>query len=254
MILSAQRWTAEEVARRWLASTQLAKCFTDDVPAPDPRCVAESARDEKLVAKLRRRLRGWCATLEASFLPTTASERPVFDPPHRVRTGRNQRVWRSPLAQKPPRLRGGASPSPYATPRPRAQKPPRLRGGASPPPYATPRPRAQKPPRLRGGASPSPYATPRHAAQKPPRLRGGASPSPYAPPRHAAQKPPRLRGGASPSPYATPRPRAQKPPRLRGGASPSPYATPRHAARCNSRCPLVHLSRRSLSPTRKSKP
>jgi hypothetical protein len=52
----AKRWTAEEVVRRWLTITRLAKCFTDDVPAPDPRHVAELARDKKLVAKLRRRL------------------------------------------------------------------------------------------------------------------------------------------------------------------------------------------------------
>jgi hypothetical protein len=52
----AKRWTPEEVVRRWLTITRLAKYFRDDVPAPDPQKVAELARDKKLVAKLRRRL------------------------------------------------------------------------------------------------------------------------------------------------------------------------------------------------------
>jgi hypothetical protein len=52
----AKRWTAEDVVRRWLTVTRLAKCFTDDVPAPDPQRVEQLARNKKLVAKLRRRL------------------------------------------------------------------------------------------------------------------------------------------------------------------------------------------------------
>jgi hypothetical protein len=52
----AKRWTAEEVVRRWLTVTKLAKCFTDDLPTPDPKQVENLARDKKLVAKLRRRL------------------------------------------------------------------------------------------------------------------------------------------------------------------------------------------------------
>ncbi|MHB8861261.1 MAG: transposase, partial [Pirellulaceae bacterium] len=52
----AKRWTAEDVVRRWLTITRLAKCFTDDVPAPDPQRVEQLARNKKLVAKLRGRL------------------------------------------------------------------------------------------------------------------------------------------------------------------------------------------------------
>ena len=53
----AKRWTAEEVVRRWLTITRLAKSFADDLPTPDPQQVEKLARDKKLVAKLRRRLR-----------------------------------------------------------------------------------------------------------------------------------------------------------------------------------------------------
>ena len=53
----AKRWTAEEVVRRWLTVTKLAKCFADSLPTPDPKRVAQLVRDKKLVAKLRRRLR-----------------------------------------------------------------------------------------------------------------------------------------------------------------------------------------------------
>ncbi len=52
----ARRWTAEEVVRRWLTVTRLAKCLTDEVPEPNWDRVAELAKDKKLVAKLRRRL------------------------------------------------------------------------------------------------------------------------------------------------------------------------------------------------------
>ena len=52
----AKRWTAEEVVRRWLTITKLAKCFADDLPTPDPQHMEKLVRDKKLVAKLRRRL------------------------------------------------------------------------------------------------------------------------------------------------------------------------------------------------------
>jgi hypothetical protein len=52
----AKRWSAEEVVRRWLTITKLAKCFSDDLPTPNPQQVEKLARDKKLVAKLRRRL------------------------------------------------------------------------------------------------------------------------------------------------------------------------------------------------------
>ena len=52
----AKRWTAEEVVRRWLTITKLAKCFADDLPTPDPQHLEKLVRDKKLVAKLRRRL------------------------------------------------------------------------------------------------------------------------------------------------------------------------------------------------------
>ena len=49
----ARRWTAEEVVRRWLTITKLAKCFSDDLPTPSPQQVEKLAQDKKLVAKLR---------------------------------------------------------------------------------------------------------------------------------------------------------------------------------------------------------
>jgi hypothetical protein len=52
----AKRWSAKEVVRRWLTITKLAKCFSDDLPKPDPKELEEMSQDKKLVAKLRRRL------------------------------------------------------------------------------------------------------------------------------------------------------------------------------------------------------
>jgi hypothetical protein len=52
----AKRWTAKEVVRRWLTITKLAKCFSDDLPRPDPKRVEKLSQDKKLVARLRRRL------------------------------------------------------------------------------------------------------------------------------------------------------------------------------------------------------
>jgi hypothetical protein len=52
----ARRWTPEDVVRRWLTATKLAKCCSDALPRPNPERVEKLARNKKLVAKLRRRL------------------------------------------------------------------------------------------------------------------------------------------------------------------------------------------------------
>ena len=52
----ARRWSAQEVARRWLTITKLAKCLSDDLPQPDPQRVEQLAKDKKKIQKLRRRL------------------------------------------------------------------------------------------------------------------------------------------------------------------------------------------------------
>ena len=52
----ARRWSAQEVARRWLTITKLAKCLSDDLPRPDPQRVEALAKDKKKIDKLRRRL------------------------------------------------------------------------------------------------------------------------------------------------------------------------------------------------------
>ena len=52
----ARRWSAQEVARRWLTATKLAKCLSDDLPSPDPQRVEQLAKDKHKIAKLRRRL------------------------------------------------------------------------------------------------------------------------------------------------------------------------------------------------------
>ncbi len=51
-----KRWSAEEVARRWLTITKLAKCMSDDMPQPDPKRVERLARNRKKIKELRRRL------------------------------------------------------------------------------------------------------------------------------------------------------------------------------------------------------
>jgi hypothetical protein len=52
----AKRLGREEVARRWLTITALAKAMGDGVPEPDPERVKELAKDKKRIDKLRRRL------------------------------------------------------------------------------------------------------------------------------------------------------------------------------------------------------
>jgi hypothetical protein len=51
-----QTWSAEEVARRWLTITRLAKAMHDGVPTPDPRRLEALLKDDKQIARLRRRL------------------------------------------------------------------------------------------------------------------------------------------------------------------------------------------------------
>lgn len=52
----AERWSPREVVTRWLTATRMAKCLTDDVPPPSPKRIEKLMQDDKLVAKLRRRL------------------------------------------------------------------------------------------------------------------------------------------------------------------------------------------------------
>ena len=52
----AKRLSAQEVVRRWLTITKMAKCLSDDLPVPDPKRVEKMAKDSKLVQKLRRKL------------------------------------------------------------------------------------------------------------------------------------------------------------------------------------------------------
>ena len=52
----AKRLSRQEVVRRWLTITRLAKCMTDDLPEPNPKLVEELAKDKKKVAKMRKRL------------------------------------------------------------------------------------------------------------------------------------------------------------------------------------------------------
>ena len=52
----AKRMGRQEVVRRWLTITRLAKCMSDDLPEPDPKLVEELAKDKKGVEKMRRRL------------------------------------------------------------------------------------------------------------------------------------------------------------------------------------------------------
>ncbi|MBM4092773.1 MAG: hypothetical protein FJ276_25705, partial [Planctomycetes bacterium] len=52
----AKRWGREEVARRWLTATRLAKCMDDSVPRPSEDEVRELAKDVKLIKKLQKRL------------------------------------------------------------------------------------------------------------------------------------------------------------------------------------------------------
>jgi len=52
----ARKWSRQEVARRWLTITRLAKCMNDALPAPDPDKYLELIKDKKQIRKIRRRL------------------------------------------------------------------------------------------------------------------------------------------------------------------------------------------------------
>ena len=52
----AKRWSREEVARRWLTVTHLAKRLTGGLPEIDPRRITALAKDKKKITRLRRRL------------------------------------------------------------------------------------------------------------------------------------------------------------------------------------------------------
>jgi hypothetical protein len=91
----AKRWTAQEVVRRWLTATKLAKCFTADLPQPNLQQIEKLARDKKLVAKLRRRLSSvsWfmgmlCSTekVDAPRLPRARTDSSGASPAGRARS------------------------------------------------------------------------------------------------------------------------------------------------------------------------
>jgi hypothetical protein len=52
----AKRLGREEVVRRWLTITKLAKCMSDDLPEINPKLVKKLAKDKKKVEQMRRRL------------------------------------------------------------------------------------------------------------------------------------------------------------------------------------------------------
>ncbi len=52
----ARRWSREEVARRWLTITRLAKCMSDGMPQPSTEKIEELVKDKKRIRKIRRRL------------------------------------------------------------------------------------------------------------------------------------------------------------------------------------------------------
>jgi hypothetical protein len=52
----ARRWSREEVARRWLTITRLAKCMSDALPQPSTEKMEQLLKNKKRVAKARRRL------------------------------------------------------------------------------------------------------------------------------------------------------------------------------------------------------
>ena len=52
----AHRWSREEVVRRWLTVTRLAKAMGNDLPTPSQQKIQMLLRNKKKIAKLRRRL------------------------------------------------------------------------------------------------------------------------------------------------------------------------------------------------------
>jgi hypothetical protein len=51
-----RRWSDEEVLRRWLTITKLAKCMSDAMPQPDPKRFEELLKDKKYIKRVRKRL------------------------------------------------------------------------------------------------------------------------------------------------------------------------------------------------------
>jgi hypothetical protein len=130
----------------------------------------------------------------------------------------------SPCAQKPPTFTRGSVTFALRRPAPRAQKPPRLRGGASPSPYATPR-HAHRSPRVHAGECHLPPTSPLATRTEAPAFTRRSVTFPLRHPSPCAQKPPRLRGGVSPSPYVTPR-HAHRSPRVHAGECHLPPTSP----------------------------
>jgi len=52
----ARRWSRQEVARRWLTITRIAKCMFDGMPQVKEQRIEQLARDKKKIQKLRGRL------------------------------------------------------------------------------------------------------------------------------------------------------------------------------------------------------
>jgi len=52
----AERLSREEVARRWLTITRIAKCMSDGLPQPTTEKIEELIKDKKRIKKMRRRL------------------------------------------------------------------------------------------------------------------------------------------------------------------------------------------------------
>jgi len=52
----SKRWGQEEVARRWLTATRLAKCMDDSLPQPPEDEVRKLAKDANAITQLRKRL------------------------------------------------------------------------------------------------------------------------------------------------------------------------------------------------------
>ena len=52
----ARRWSAYEVARRYLTATRIAKCMTDELPLPHEKLIEQAMRNKKRIQQMRRRL------------------------------------------------------------------------------------------------------------------------------------------------------------------------------------------------------
>ncbi len=52
----ARRWSAYEVARRYLTIMRIAKCMSDDLPLPNEQRIEQAMRNKKRIQQMRRRL------------------------------------------------------------------------------------------------------------------------------------------------------------------------------------------------------